>query len=263
MQNLYRHLETISDRLRRAGGAVVMLDFDGTLSPLARTPGLAFLHQTTKRQLVYCSSYFPIAIISGRALKDIKERVGMPGLIYAGNHGLEWQIGRRRTQIRIPRSSIQDLMTARYEFKHLQEKYPGVVLEYKRLALAIHYRAVAHSRLREFYKEAQRALHIATNDGRLIKIPGKKVFELRPNCHWTKGHFARFIYNQLCQKYHRRLLAIYIGDDATDEDAFRTLSKGVTIRIGKSKGSSAQYYIRNQQLINDFLSWLPVSQELE
>ena len=69
-----------------------MLDFDGTLSPIAPTPDLAILPESVGRQLRLCAGLFPVVIISGRSLADVQKKVGLKNLSYAGNHGLEWKI---------------------------------------------------------------------------------------------------------------------------------------------------------------------------
>jgi len=102
MKDLFKSLPEISKRISASKKCLLMLDFDGTLSPLAKTPDRAFLPKNTKKILKKISQLIPTAIVSGRDIINIQQKMGIKGLIYAGNHGLEWQIGNRRSQIKIP-----------------------------------------------------------------------------------------------------------------------------------------------------------------
>src|SRR5581483_11874786 len=95
MNYLFDHLDKIKQQLTESDGQLLMLDFDGTLSPLAESPTKAVLPKKVKQDLQKYSKRFPVAIVSGRALGDIRAKIGLKNLTYSGNHGLELQTGNK------------------------------------------------------------------------------------------------------------------------------------------------------------------------
>jgi trehalose-phosphatase len=255
MKNFDQNKSPIKVLIRNSGGIILMLDFDGTLSPIAPTPNSAYLPKTTKEYLKKCSERFPVVIISGRSLADIRKKVGINGLVYAGSHGLEWLVDQRQGRFKVPEENILALKMVKKRFGDLQHEFPGILFEEKGVALAIHYRKIGLAHEKSFKAQALAILQSFLSAGfELIK--GKKVFELRPAIDWTKGHFAEFIVRHLQHDTQKQLLPIYIGDDTTDEDVFGRLPYAVTIRVGKKAGSAAQYYLKNQKQVDRFLEWV-------
>lgn len=256
MKYLFGCLPEIKKKMARAKGCLLMLDFDGTLSPIAEAPGQAFLPREIKRDLQKCALLFPVAIVSGRALTDIKRKVGLKNIIYAGNHGLQWQIGGKMNYAPGAKEAARPLALIKQSLEKLRSAYPGVLLEYKGLSLAIHYRRLSPALTYRFKKDIRRII-IPLVSGKNIQIlNGKKTIELRPNMAWHKGKFAIFIRNYFENKSKRKLLPVYVGDDITDEDAFRSLKSGVAIKVGQSKASRAKYYIKNPAQAGGFMRWL-------
>ena len=85
---------------------------------------------------------------------------------------------------------------------------------------------------------------------------GEKIIEVRPKVFWHKGDFAKLVCSWLCQEYKQNFLPIYLGDDLTDEDAFRVLQSGLTIKVGASPNSCAQYYVNDYKQAIDFIRQL-------
>jgi trehalose-phosphatase len=232
-----------------------MLDFDGTLSPIAPTPDQAILPEPTRGLLQKCSDRFQVAIVSGRSLENLKSKVGLGGLTYAGNHGLEWQIGSRAGHAPFPPSALKAINDAKSKLGRLAPFYQGFLLEDKRLTLAVHYRLVRPTLLKSLKADLAPILDSLAQKGVSV-IDGKKTYDLRPSAGWTKGHFADFLHHHLEQTSKRILLPIYVGDDVTDEDVFRTLKGAITIRVGRKRTSLAHYFLANQTKIDEFLEWL-------
>jgi len=220
-----------------------MLDFDGTLSALAPTPAKAFLPAKTKKILQQCSGKFPVVIISGREVRDIKRKVSIPGIMCAGNHGLEWFEGNAIRRITIPLRTVRALELARKKIVLLQRKYPGSLVEDKYVVLAFHYRQVPALLLKKLRQDLHSLIFEFSDNKEIVIQKGKKVIELRPRIAWNKGSFARKALTFWQKKLNKKLLPLYIGDDATDEDVFTSLSSAITIRVGKSKTSQASYYL--------------------
>jgi trehalose-phosphatase len=195
-----------------------------------------------------------VAIISGRALPDLRERVRMDEIIYAGNHGLEIT----GPGLHFVEPTAAERVEALEELaRHLQVRLrpiPGVEVESKVLTASIHFRRASPNRLPEIHKIVQVALNPVVH---LFQVTqGWEVFEIRPRVNWHKGLAVRWIREALGR---RSALPLYIGDDLTDEDAFRALPEGITVSVGRSKGTCAQYHLELQESVQEFLQWLAES----
>ena len=196
----------------------LFLDYDGTLSPIVGNPAEARLPEATHAALVRARELYPLAIISGRDLHVLHEFVGIDGLYYAGSHGLH---------VREPDGSEHErakeflpmLDRAESRLRDRLEAVTGAEVERKRFAIAVHYRRAARDRAGEAVAAAR---EVAAEEPKLKTSGGKKVIELRPDLDWDKGSAVRWIL-ELLERSERRLRPIYVGDDATDEDAFEAL----------------------------------------
>ena len=257
-------LDHLDDVHAQIGGRKVSLfcDYDGVLTPIAPRPQDAKLEQSVRDLLVKLrdSANVLVSIISGRVLEDLVSLVGIERLTYAGNHGL--QISGPRAQIIHPAAeSTHDRLRGLYdEMREAMRVYPGVLVEDKQLGIALHYRLADQGQVPSitdaFYKLVERA-----NADRLLRITtGKFVLEARPNIEWDKGRAVLWLLRTLQgPDWPIRALPVYIGDDVTDEDAFRALRRsGVTVLVGPLPpgGTAAQYRLDSPSDVAVFLQWL-------
>jgi trehalose 6-phosphate phosphatase len=252
-QPLFDHLPEIAAKVEAASDLLVFLDFDGTLAPVVNDPAMAFVPPQTLRALTSLAAIekVSLAIISGRALQDLKARVGMPSLIYAGNHGLE--ISGPGVYFIQPDAAkrVQALSELSRELHSGLQDIPGVQVENKVLTVSVHYRRAPADKLREVHQVTNLAV---TRSGGLFQMtPGLRVFEIRPRVNWHKGKAVGWIKEALAK---REPLSLYVGDDATDEDAFLALPEGLTISVGNARQTSARYYLEDQGTLQAFLGWL-------
>ncbi|WP_051179711.1 trehalose-phosphatase, partial [Nocardia concava] len=205
--------------------ASVLLDFDGTLSAIASEPGGARLVDGGAAALRRLASRCPVAIVSGRELADLRERVGVEGLWYAGCHGFELLAPDGTTHVHdAAPGAEQALSAAADELERALAAIDGVVVEHKRFAVAVHYRRVAPEQV----GEVTAAAHVQAQQRGLRVTSGRKVVELRPDIDWDKGTALQWILGHLTTP----TLPIYIGDDLTDEDAFDAIeSEGVSVVV--------------------------------
>ncbi len=196
----------------------VFLDYDGTLTPIVQRPELAVLAGSTKEALTRLAERWPVAIVSGRDLSDVRSMVGIQGITYAGSHGFDIEAPDGRTQQR-GTEYLPDLDAAERELRLLLRAVPGGWVERKRFAVAVHYRQVAESLIPEVERHTA---DTAAKHLRLRRTGGKKVFELRPDIDWDKGKALTFLL-QVLDLDRPDVLPMYIGDDETDEDAFDAL----------------------------------------
>lgn len=258
MKNLITN-KKVWHAIEQAENLFLMLDFDGTLCPIKRTPAAARMTEEIKKTLRKCSEKMPVAIISGRSLNDIKKKVGLSKLIYAGNHGLEWEIGGKRGAAVPPAEIKRRLKTAKDEINDFLKGYEGAFLEDKGLILALHYRTIARSKENSFKSWARFFLKKLASSRSLALFEGKKVFELRPLVKWNKGSFAEKVLNFFQKRLRQKLLPICIGDDDTDEYLFKRFKSAITIRVGKNKKSDARYYLSSCKhvgiLLKEISAW--------
>lgn len=231
----------------------IFLDYDGTLTPIVKKPEDAVIGVETARLIEGLKKKYKgrLAIISGRQLKHIKKLVGVNGVIYAGNHGLEIDDGKRKFKAGI----AVDYKTALEEIKKDLTKelncFKGAFVEDKGLTVSVHYRLVKKG-LPSFKKIIDRILKPYITVKNIKVNHGKKVVEIKPPVNWDKGRAVLWI---LKGKSAKNIMPIYMGDDATDEDAFMALKgRGLTARVGKLKKSEAEYYLKNTGEVIDFLN---------
>jgi alpha,alpha-trehalase len=244
---------------------LLCLDFDGTLSEIVSDPDAATLVNGAAEALENLAAQCPVAILSGRDLADIRDRVGLPGIWYAGSHGFEL-IGPDGTYHHndSAAAAVPVLDTAAAELRDELKHIPGARVEHKRYAVAVHFRNVAPERVSEIVATTHR--HGQRHGLRVTG--GRKVVELRPDIDWDKGTALAWIRDQIHQS--GRVLPLYVGDDLTDEDAFdavRFNGIGVVVRHDEDGGrpTAAQFTLNNPTEVREFLrrggNWLAYEQQ--
>jgi trehalose-phosphatase len=248
---LYRELTPVLSR----AGLVLFLDFDGTLAPIVDDPDLASLPRGTRGSLLRLVRHpgIRVAVVSGRSLSDLRERVGIRRIALAGNHGLEIEGPEFRYRPRLPAGYRRILDRVRVRLSGLPFRFPGTEMEDKGLTLSFHYRRAD----RGSSSAAVDAFHQAVQPYRnRVQIrTGKRVLEVRPPTLWGKGEAVLWLLsNRAWIPGRLPPTAVYVGDDKTDEDAFRAIREtGVTIRVGRSLRSAARYYLDDTEAVARFL----------
>lgn len=237
----------ILKRVQAASGVVLCLDFDGTLSPIRPRPEQCWLNDGQKELLGSLARHphFKVGIVSGRALDDVRLRVGVAGIAYAGNHGLEiddsgeiYQEPRAHSLMETLRELIQPLSAE-------LQAIPGCWLEHKTLTVSIHFREVEACEVPRIEALAQLAID-AWPDFTIRR--GKAVLEIRPGVAWNKSHAVGWIRERAILRFPDPLL-IYCGDDETDEDVFRAWPEAITIQVGDRHPHSANTQVDNPDAI--------------
>jgi len=236
---------------------LLLMDYDGTLSPIAQTPKKAIMPKGTKKLLqeLSLSPYCKLGIVSGRSLQDLMNTVGLKRVIYAGNHGLEIKSPKIRFESLVApslKSAIRDISA---DIKKRISGIKGALIEDKGLTLTIHYRLTAKKDLPMLKKAVFEAIHPYIASGKVIASLSKKAYEIKPLVKWDKGRVALWLLaRQRFISGVKNVLPVYIGDDATDEDAFRLLKgKGLTVFVGKPRKSKADYYLKDTRDVVKFL----------
>ena len=228
----------------------VFLDYDGTLTPIVSHPQDAWLSDSMRQTLHSLAARVPVGILSGRDLDDVRGRVLVDGIVYAGSHGFDIAgAGGLRRELGATYLTVLD--AAEMELREALDEIPGAQLERKHFSVAAHYRNVNEN---DAFRVAQAVDSVATRHRELRRIDGKKVYELLPDIDWDKGKAVLWLLEAL-ELERGKVLPIYIGDDRTDEDAFSALEKrGVAILVSdQPQVTAASYGLRNPEEVEEFL----------
>ncbi|MBI4563511.1 MAG: trehalose-phosphatase [Planctomycetes bacterium] len=255
-------LERIEEIRERARGRrlAVFLDYDGTLAPIADRPEKARLPGHIRDAVRALAERCPVAVISGRDLRDVRQLVGLDGVVFAGSHGFDIEgPGGLRREHPEGASFLPSLDKAERALKEALARLEGAIIERKRFSVAVHYRLVAESSRDRVEKEVERVFRAHPD---LRRTSGKMVYELRPRLRWDKGRAVLWLL-QATNLGGPEVLAVYIGDDLTDEDAFRALAdRGIGIIVREEpRRTEARYALENPEEVGRFLGALSAMAE--
>jgi len=246
MKNLLaKRQESVLAALAAGRRTLLVFDFDGTLAPIVADRDAAHMLESTTRLFAEVARRYPTAVLSGRALGDLRPRVASAPLRYiVGNHGAEGgPLGAR---------DVERLRATCHRF--LEQVAPrlapvrGVAVEDKGHSLSIHYRASKEP------KEAHST--IVGVVGRLRPAPrvveGKRVVNVMPRGSPHKGDAVRWLRARARAEH-----VLFVGDDVTDEDAFGEPGEWlVSARVGRAARSCAAYYVPSRAEVDTLLSAL-------
>lgn len=254
MKHLFDNLKIIKKNIT-GKNILLFLDFDGTLTPIVEHPDKAVLSKEMKEHLyrIARNPKFRIAIISGRSLKDIKNKIGIPEIIYSGNHGLEIESPSVKYENDIAAGYITILKEIKTLLRDSLSPFKGVIVEDKKMTLSIHYRLVEKKIVPEIKRLILQKIAQYLHKKKIKKREGKMVLEITPNIEWNKGNAVTWILNSP-EIFKNNFYPIYLGDDITDEDVFKALkNNGLTIIVGKKKKSHAHFYLNDEMEVEKFL----------
>lgn len=172
-------------------------------------------------------------------------------MIYAGDHGLAICGPGLSFVEPIAAKRMGMLQELSQELGNRLRYISGVEMENKGLTATVHFRKAPENRLDEIRQIVGAAV---TTVGDLFHVTqGLQSLEIRPQVGWNKGTAARWIVET---SERPNSLPVYLGDDATDEDAFSAVSAGITVRVGRAAETSAHYHLDSQEAVRKFLVWL-------
>lgn len=233
----------------------VFLDYDGTLTPIVDRPELAIMTPEMRDTVRTLATVCVTAIVSGRGLADVAALVKLEELIYSGNHGFEISTpGTSHVHNEKGRPFMEAVAAISQHIEGKIADIGGSIVENKTYSLSVHYRLVAPERVPEIEDIVDAALSDYPN---LHKRHGKKVFEIRPKIDWDKGKAVLLLLQTLALD-GPEVVPIYIGDDITDEDAFRALKgRGIGVLVGnEERESAADYTLHDTDETQRFLHML-------
>jgi trehalose 6-phosphate phosphatase len=197
----------------------LLFDIDGTLSPIAPTPAEAQLYPGVADLLRDLQRYAHVGIITGRGVVDGARLVGVAGLTYIGNHGLEWSNGFNalpdQHQVELIPEALPYVKPGKYLLDIAARELadlPGIIVQYKSVGGSIHYRLAPdpeQARIRILTTLEPLAMQAQMKIGE-----GKRVIEVLAPLHINKGQGLRRFVAQFGLQG-----VIFAGDDRTDLDA--------------------------------------------
>ncbi len=262
MQYLFNVWDKVRLTIKEAEHVLLLSDYDGTLTPIVEKPELAILSEETRKLLKSLAKNhrYTLGIISGRALSDLKGKVRVENIVYAGNHGLEIEgfgssyFDPIAEEMRPLLELLNRVLSATLRGTR------GAFVENKGLTLSVHYRTVSENEqevVRDTFQKVTDPLHAT---GRIKVTQGKKVYEIRPPVDWDKGKAVTWLLEKCRQtKRKSRVLPIYLGDDLTDEDGFKAVEKnnGISILVSDElRQSLASYFVKSPDEVVQFLKVL-------
>ena len=246
------------DEILARGGArslALFLDYDGTLTPIVEDPERALMTDDMRAVVSALADRCRVALVSGRDLQKLKSLASLAHVTYAGSHGFDIETADGRQVAH--EEAMADLPALDQAERQLRERLSGIagaIVERKRFAIAVHFRRVAAPQAGRVQAIAEEVL--AGQQG-LREKAGKMIVELQPDVDWNKGRAVLWLIEQMGAT--GTAFPLYIGDDVTDEDAFRALKGdgiGVLVRDDEPRSSAAEYVLNDVAEVRRFLEML-------
>lgn len=261
---LFDHIHKIFTKMDEADKILLLLDYDGTLVSFREKP-MDVATSDEVKTLLTCliqNPKFTVVIVSGRMVHEIKQLLEIRGLSFAALHGLQIELANGKSYSWQPNNNIRSILekikeASLYKFK--DEK--GVYIEDKKLTLAFHYRTLAEEKIHYATEKFLEIVKKIDGNKSFEIIHGAKVVEIRPKG-WNKGKAVEYIYTIIAES--KNTLPFYIGDDTTDEDAFRAIgNRGLTVFVSNNSNQSttAQYWLKDPDDVLKFLRTLQLKLE--
>ncbi len=244
----------LRDRIADSEGVIFLTDFDGTLAPIVDTPddaaALPGVDETLRA--LRDSDGTATGVVSGRALDDLYERVGVEDIGYAGNHGIELRY-RGEDQIHPDARESMDLIAEVADtLESRLDSVDGCFVENKRVTTTVHYRTVDDEEIPTVKETVGRT--VDEQPAGLEITSGKAILEIRPDIDWNKGAAVEWLYDRIVPD-DEEWTTVYVGDDTTDEDAFETLEDGVSVKVGDEE-TVADYRIEGPYQARALADWI-------
>jgi trehalose 6-phosphate phosphatase len=254
-------VEALRERLAGRHPAV-FLDYDGTLTPIVDRPGDAVISESMREALRALASRCTVCIVSGRDRPVVQQLMGVDDLVVAGSHGFDiWSPAAGTLEHEA--SGGFDALLERVTNRVRDEAgaIDGALIEPKKASVAVHYRLVSDSDRPRIKALVDRLL--AEHPDELKVTPGKMVYEIQPKIDWDKGKAVLHLLEAL-DLDREEIVALYLGDDITDEHAFEALNgTGIGVFVGNpddpelaGRPTAADFVLTSVQEVERFLRTL-------
>jgi trehalose 6-phosphate phosphatase len=248
-------VETLASRLPEREELLLCLEFDGTLAVPGETPDEATIRPEMRAAVAELHSRpsVTVAVTSGRPLDDVRTRVDLPGVTYAGNHGLELRTEGVRNVHPVAETYRPDVDHVCEELRDDFADEANVAVEHRGQTLAVHHRRVPDSRVPAVWKAVARAVGEFAS-GTLAVREGDGEVEVRPAVAWDRGSVVSSLLDE-----RAACLPVFVGDARTDEAGFRAVERdGVGVRVGdaEERATAATEFVRDADEATALVEWL-------
>ena len=258
---LLDHLDRVNPVVRQ-GRFGLLVDFDGTIAEIAPTPDEATISTRSSQAIRRLANKLAlVSVISGRSAQELAEKTGIEGVMYVGNHGVEYLID-GRMEVAPEAAGYRDRLQRAMAGLKAAADGPGIIWQPKGFGISVHYRlADAPEDTRQRLAEALKSVPEIEE---LEVFWGKMVLELRPPVGLDKGYAVK----KLCGDFNLDS-AVFVGDDVTDADALTAIRQmrqsgalrcfGVMVAHADSPellSREADYALEGVRGVEDFLEWL-------
>jgi len=237
---------------------VLLFDFDGTLAEFDPNPAAPVLSPSRRERIETIARFddVSVGIVSGRRLDDLRTRTALPPSIYhAGLHGLEIAVGNRHWEhpdLGRGTHLVEGLADA---LSAVVDEYPAALIEDKQASVAIHARRYGEAERKKVFSVANAVAAPWILEGRVRPLEGDAVTEYLPNIVGHKGDATQWIVADVEARTLRPAWVAYVGDDITDEDAFRAITSGIAVLVGL-RPTAATHKLNGIADVDLFLSFL-------
>jgi trehalose 6-phosphate phosphatase len=240
----------------------VFLDYDGVLTPIVDRPEDAVMSDGMREAVQALAQRCSVCVVSGRDRPVVQELMGVDNLVVAGSHGFDIWSPQEGTIAHDAAAGFEDLISEVTDRLRAEvESIAGAMIEPKRASVAVHYRLADPEHRAKVTAMVDELLD--EHSGRLKVTPGKMVYELQPKIDWNKGKAVL----HLLQTLHLDaddVVPLYLGDDITDEDAFRALAgRGIGIIVAHpddpevaNRPTAADFVLESTVEVEQFLNTL-------
>ncbi len=243
----------IGPRVADARHRVIFLDLDGSFAPTTSGDVDAFLWQRLKQLLssLVARSGVSIAAMSGQDRSDLQARLGIAGITYLGNHGLEISGPGHIFIEPSATAKSEDLKALATLLASRLQEYSGIAIEEKGLSISVQFGQVSPEQL----EQVRRAVHgvLSTSDHPFQLNTRDTTFEIRPRVYWNKSDAVTWVKEQVG---HPEALVLYIDDNRSGENPAATIKDAIVLKVGQHSESSPEYELEGPHQVIDCLSWL-------
>lgn len=240
--------------VRQRDHLAVLTDFDGTLAEIRRFPWEVEMPPRIRQLLEDLRNRGAlVGVVSGRTLADLEALVRIPNIWYAGEHGMFVRRPNGELIQMADAAHLDRIERVRQLLGERLKGVPGVRVEAKHAAVAVHYRGAHRDSIETGRKIVNRA---ASEIGGLDVMQGKMVWDIVPATPIDKGTAVEMILREAALQRPGSWLPVFLGDDTTDENVFAKMTDGVTVAVGRPQDTAAPFFVPSPGEVADFLSRL-------
>jgi trehalose 6-phosphate phosphatase len=230
---------------------LLLIDYDGTLTPIVEHPWQAQLAPSTRELLAELAALpsVHVGVFSGRRLDELEQLIGLPQVAYCGLSGIELRIDGTLLVHPTARDSVQLIDEITRRLSAIERVYPGAWVEHKRYGFTVHYRGVEPALSDEVHKRILGFLECWTRQLRIVEAP--LAVEVLVGGTWTKGDAVR----KLIEHVGEPLFLLYAGDAPNDREALEAVTAhgGIALGVGPLVPSAATVHVPDPET---FVTWM-------